>query len=78
VEGQGDCDGDDGHVGGQAEVGEECALVGGVVAGVRRVIGKEQRPEQRGCPEGRARAYAGDVVVLMMGLERVGVGVRTV
>ena len=52
VEGQGDGDGDDGHVDRDAQVGEEGALVGAVVARVARLVLEEQRPQGRPGEEG--------------------------
>lgn len=52
MEGYHDGDGDDGHVDGEAEPGEECALVGEVVAGVGGVVGKEEGGDERGKEEG--------------------------
>lgn len=66
VEGEDDGDGDDGHVDAEAEIGEEGALVGAVIAGVRGLVLKEKGPEEGPCPEGRAarvaRAVEGGIV----------------
>lgn len=66
VEGQDDGDRDDGHVDGQAQVAEEGALVGAVVAGVRGLVLEEKRaqegPREEGGRGGRAAAWVGVAV----------------
>lgn len=52
VEGEDDGDGNDGHVDGEAEVGQEGPLVGAVVAGVRRGVLEEERPQEGPGEEG--------------------------
>lgn len=52
MEGQDDGDRDDGHVDRQAQVAEEGALVGAVVAGVRGLVLEEQRAEEGPHEEG--------------------------
>lgn len=46
MEGQDDGDGDNSHVDGKAQVTEECALVGAVVAGVRGLVLEQERAEE--------------------------------
>ena len=46
MEGYHDGDGHDGHVEGETEVGEECALVGAVVAGIAVGVVEEEGSEE--------------------------------
>lgn len=62
MEGEDDGDRDDGHVHGEAQVAEEGALVGAVVAGVRGLVleeqGAEEGPREEGGRAGRTAAAA--------------------
>lgn len=46
MEGQDDGDRDNSHIDGEAQVAEERALVGAVVAGVRGLVLEEERAEE--------------------------------
>lgn len=62
MEGEDDGDGDDGHVDGEPQVGQEGPLVGAVVAGVRGLVLEEEGPEEGPEEEGVLAARA-EVVV---------------
>ena len=61
MKGYDDCDADDGHVDAQAKPGEEGTLIGAVVAGIGRVVGKEEGGKEGPSCEGGVGGVTGGV-----------------